>query len=138
MISQSLAVVGADFPNKRRGPGRRFEIAVCKPGDRIELRPEPNNPADQRAIAVYSERDVQLGYLRAEHAYRMTKLFQSGIEIRAIFQEATRYGAAIRVAFDGEEPVLPQRQETPPLLPEDGLDLDHDQEWYPDEVWPDE
>jgi hypothetical protein len=42
---QSLAIVGIDYPNKR-GPGRRFELEICKPGEPIELRPEPDNPFD--------------------------------------------------------------------------------------------
>lgn len=58
----SLAVVGADYPNAR-GPTRRFEIVLCVPGETIELRREPKNPADSRAIDVYSLRGVQLGYI---------------------------------------------------------------------------
>jgi hypothetical protein len=42
MRPQSLAIVGIDYPNKR-GPGRRFKLEICLPGEPIELRPEPNN-----------------------------------------------------------------------------------------------
>ena len=119
----SLAVVGADFPNKGKSPGRRFEIALCRPGDPVELRPEPKNPADPRAIAVYSERDVQIGYLTAERAPRIGQLIRAGTEIIVIFQEATRFGAVIRAAFDGEVPTRP----SPSLPPQPAPDF------YPDE-----
>lgn len=102
----SLAVVGADYPNKC-GPTRRFETALCAPGDTIELRPEPRNPADPRAVAVYSERGVKLGYLTAERAPLISRELARGREALAVFQAATKTGAIIRVAFDGAEPVLP-------------------------------
>lgn len=141
LLPQSLAVVGVGFPNKKKGPGRRFEIAMCDPGDPIELRPEPNNPADERAIAVYSERGIQIGYLRAEHAYRMSKILERGHTIIAVFQEATQYGAAIRIAFDGEIPELPQRVSPATEGGEAGeqsLAADPEPDWYPDEIWPDD
>lgn len=123
---QSLAVVGADYPNKR-GPGRRFEIALCAPGEPIELRPEPKNPADERAVAVFSCRGIQIGYLSAERCGRIGQLIRQGRAVTAIFQGATRYGAMIRVAFDGDEPALPPARESQP-----------EPEWWPDEEWPDE
>lgn len=105
--SLTLAVVGVDYPNKGKSPARRFEIALCRPGDPIELHPEPKNPADENAIAVYSERDVQLGYLTAERSPLILKYVRDGHEPRAIFQSAASFGAYIRVAFDGERPLLP-------------------------------
>lgn len=106
----TLAVVGADYPNKR-GPSRRFELQICQPGEPVELRPEPNNPADPRAIAVYSCRGIQIGYLTAERAGRIGQLIHQGLEIIAIFQEHARFGAYIRVSFDGETPTLPESRE---------------------------
>lgn len=106
MRALSLAVVGADYPNKR-GPGRRFEIEICRPGDAVQLVPEPKNPKDPRAIMVMSERGVQLGYVTAERAPWIGGMIANGREIAAVFQEKASYGAVIRVAFDGAEPVLP-------------------------------
>lgn len=126
----SLAVVGADYPNKT-GPTRRFEIALCGPGEPVELRPEPDNPADPRAVAVYSDRGVQLGYLTAERAPWFGSMISSGRVITAIFQEQTRYGAAIRVAFDGQEPELPERAESTAPVYDDACDPDPG--WWPDE-----
>lgn len=50
-----------------------------------------------------------------------------GTELSAVFQETTSYGCAIRLAFDGEEPVLPIRKKAEP-----------EPDWWPDEEWPDE
>jgi len=124
----SLAVVGADYPNKR-GPGRRFEIALCEPGEPVELVPEPKNPADPNAIAVYSTRGVQLGYLTAERAPWIGKLLRE-TDVLAVFQQATRNGAVIRAAFDGSEP----------SLPETTAEQEHHEEpdFWPDPEWPDD
>lgn len=103
----SLAVVGADYPNKR-GPGRRFELNICRPGEKVELIPEPKNPADPRAVAVFSARGIQLGYLTAERCGWIGSMLTQGRELRAIFQAQTSFGAWIRVAFDGAEPALPE------------------------------
>ena len=124
----SLAVVGADYPNES-GPTRRFEIAVCHPGDPVHLVPEPKNPADPRAIMVISERGVLMGYVTAERAPLVGRLMAEAVAVKAIFQEATRWGAAIRVAFDGNEPNLPPS--------DDQVALDPEPDFYPDDEWPD-
>ena len=125
----SLAVVGAAYPNKGKSPARRFEIALCVPGELVDLRPEPENPADEYAVAVYSQRDVQLGYLTAERAPWIGKLIRGGREVRAIFQEQSGFGGVIRVAFDGEMPALPTSNPAPPPAPPD--------DFWPDPVWED-
>lgn len=126
----SIKVVGADFPNKR-GPTRRFEIALCAPGEKIELRPEPKNRADENAVAIYSVRGVQLGYVPSERAAWLIRQLSEGREARAVFQEATEWGAVIRVAFDGADPVVP-----PPTLKrpkrDDAAFIDPDSDFYPD------
>lgn len=130
----SLAVVGADHPNKS-GPTRRFEIAMCQPGEAIELRPEPKNPADPQAIAVYSARGIQIGYIRAERCQLIhTAMRRAGAS--AIFQHADRWGCTIRAHLDGTMPVLPNVDDSraadwPPPGSEDA-------DWWPDEEWPDE
>ena len=118
----SLAVVGADHPNKR-GPGRRFELNICRPGEPIELRPEPKNPKDENAVAVYSARGIQLGYITAERAPWIGGMLKQGREVRAIFQRQTGFGAWIRVAFDGEAPMLPHPK---------AVDQDYDVYFDPD------
>lgn len=125
MRSLSLAVVGADHPNKR-GPTRRFEIAMCVPGESAELRPEPNNPADPQAVAVYSARGIQIGYLTAERAPWIGSMIRNGREMAAIFQATTPYGALVRLAFDGEQPELPPAREHEQQVDWDGVDPVYD------------
>jgi hypothetical protein len=124
----TLSVVGADHPNKR-GPGRRFEIELCHPGELVRLIPEPKNPADPRAIAVFSVRGVQLGYLTAERCVLVHKAMREGADVRAVFQGKTSFGAVIRVSFDGEAPALPAAIERSKVTEVD---------FWADEAWPDE
>lgn len=132
--AMSLAVVGAQHPNAD-GSDRRFEILLCPPGEAIELRPEPTNKHDPLAIAVYSARGVQIGYLSAERCGRIGQLMRLGHEVQAIFQGMSQGGTWIRVAFDGEAPELPSSS----LM--SARDQDHsepaDDQFYPDEEWPD-
>jgi hypothetical protein len=133
----SLEVVGVQFANADKSKSnRRFEILLCKPGDAIELRPEPKNKADPHAIAVFSERGVQIGYLGAERAPRIRQIILEGREVHAVFQAAVERGAWIRVAFDGEAPTLPAPQL--PRAKEIEQLSDSDPDFYPDEVWPDD
>jgi hypothetical protein len=120
--SMSVAVVGVPYD-----PKRGFEVRLCRPGDPVQLQPEPKNKHDGNAVAVYSERGAQLGYLPAERAPWISKLIRQGREVRAIFQAQTPFGAWVRVAFDGEQPTLPPDRTVPPIEPEGG--------WFPDEVW---
>jgi hypothetical protein len=134
----SLAVVGADFPNDdKTGSNRRFEIKLCKPGDPIELRPEPENRRDRRAVAVYSERGIQIGYVTAERCGRIGALINEGREINAVFQAEAPWGAWVRVAFDGELPVVDPL--APPIARRHEMaeDADPEFEFEPDPEWPD-
>lgn len=124
----TLAVVGAPFPNAD-GSNRRFELRLCKPGEPVEVRPEPKNKRDPRAVAVFSARGVQIGYLSAERCGWIGSIIRSGREVRSVFQAETDFGAWIRVAFDGSNSILPPDREVPPTEPESG--------WFPDEIWPD-
>lgn len=130
--SLSLAVVGADHPNKT-GPLRRFEIAMCKPGEPVNLVLEPNNPADPQAVAVFSARGIQIGYVRAERAALVGGAIRRGL-VSAIFQSAEKWGAIIRVHFDGTDAILPT-PDTERRVQQAGAAK---QDWWPDEVWPDD
>lgn len=133
--AMSLAVVGADHAN-RDGSDRRFEILLCKPGEMVELRPEPRNRHDSRAVAVFSVRGVQLGYLTAERCGRIGSLFAAGVEIQAVFQRVAPFGAWIRVAFNGEAPTFNQTL-APDTVREERPVFDHEPGFFPDPVWDD-
>ena len=124
MRALSIAIVGIDYPNKR-GPARRFDLGICVPGEPVELRPEPKNQFDEHAIAVFSCRGIQLGYLPSERAVLIGTLMRQGHEVRAIFQALEPKVGWVRVAFDGEEPVLP-----PPVANRAEFD---DSGFYPDD-----
>jgi hypothetical protein len=126
MQQASLAIVGIDYPNKR-GPGRRFELEMCSPGEPIELLPEPKNPYDEHAIAVISCRGVQLGYLKSERAVWVGTLVRQGHSVRAVFQGSTATAGWVRIAWDGDEPVLPAQPSKVTAS-----------EFYPDPIWPDD
>lgn len=128
----SLAVVGIDYPN-RRGPSRAMEVRLCAPGEPVALRPEPTNPADPRAVAVYSVRGVQIGYVPAERAPRLAALLQRGTPVAAIFQALAHPVAWIRIAYDGDVPILPS---VPP--PTRAPSPPPGQDFWPDPEWPDD
>ena len=107
---------------------------MCRPGEPIELRPEPKNKHDRHAIAVYSARDIQIGYIRAERAPMIGKAMRDGI-VQGIFQQKEKWGATIRVHLDGSDPNLPPVADSRAAdWPPPGSD---DPDWWPDEEWPD-
>ncbi|SKB26909.1 HIRAN domain-containing protein [Sphingopyxis flava] len=124
----TLPIVGSQFPNKgRKAPSRRFAIELCAPGDPIELKPEPENEHDENAIAVMSGDGIQMGYLPAERAPYVGMMMRRG-EVRAIFQGQPGGRPFARIAFGGEVPTLPPRR----------AEEVQQQEWWPDEIWPDD
>ena len=65
----SLTVVGVDYANEDKAKSdRRFETLLFARGEPVDLRSEPKNSHDKNAIAVFSVRGIQLGYLNAERA----------------------------------------------------------------------
>lgn len=106
----TMAVVGARFENPRRKGrptgNRQTEALMCEPGEAIELRPEPKNKHDANAIAVFSARKVQMGYLSADKTAIIHRAVGEARLPIAIFQEATGWGCWIRVGL-GREPTLP-------------------------------
>jgi hypothetical protein len=100
-------VVGLAFPNEEKAKSnRRFEAALCAPGEPVELRRESKNQHDPNAVAVFSERGVQLGYLSAERAPWIGGKMLSSEEIAAVFQQVDITTAVIRVKFGGGAPAL--------------------------------
>ena len=97
--------------------------------------PEPQNKKDRRAIAVYSVRDVQIGYVNAERAGWLGGLIAEH-EVHAVFQRKTTFGAWVRVAFDGDTPALSAAMLVEPEEAAD--DRLPEPDFYPDEIWPDD
>lgn len=139
MKALSLAIVGSQFPNKK-GPTRRFELELCKPGEPIQLRPEPRNPADENAIAIYSCRGVQLGYVASVRAVLIISYIRSGAEVRAVFQGVGPTGAWVRATFDGSEPIVDldrPEQSLPPPRPT-SVEAPENVDFWPDPIYDDD
>jgi len=130
--AMSLAVVGARHANAD-GSNRAAEIAVCEPGEVVLLVPEPDNEFDARAVAVLSNRGVQIGYISAERCGRIGALIRSGRDYQVVFQRPAEFGAWIRIAFDGDVPAIN-------LAPAGscGETPSPGEDFYPDEDWPDD
>lgn len=130
----SVAIVGANYPNADGG-NRRSEIAFCDPGEPVELRPEPKNPHDEHAIAAFSARGFQIGYVASERAVLLGGLLRDGHVLTAIFQDVAPFGAIARVGVDCP-PVLPSPAET---QGEEDDEVERDDiEFWPDYIPPDD
>lgn len=138
MSQLSLIIVGADHPNKD-GSNRRSEILWSAPGEEVHLVPEPKNPVDPQAVAVFSARGVQIGYVRGVQCQLIRTYLARGRITGAIFQFSHDEGAVIRVGLDGDPPTLPDVE--PPSSRHRSrareVSPDHDGFW-PDPEYPDE
>jgi len=126
----TLQVVGGIHPNAD-GSNRLFEIALCMPGEPISLVPEPKNKHDPLAVAVFSARGIQIGYLSAERCGWIGAKIRLGEELRVLFQSAVKGGALVRVGFAGDDPVLPSTRPATVGLP---LRVDENDGFYPDDL----
>lgn len=54
-----------------------FVLAELKPGDKLSLCPEPDNPYDAQAIAIYLG-DTKLGYVPREENETLATMFYFG------------------------------------------------------------
>jgi hypothetical protein len=131
----TLTVVGIDFPNAdRSGSNRRMELMLCTPGEPVELRREPKNPHDANAVAVFSERGVQMGYLSAERAPLIGRRMQQEGYV-AVFQALVGSMGYLRLRFGGGMPTLPRPSEAETPAPGRTAAFDPDA-FYPDPEGP--
>ena len=135
MDELTLAVVGIDFPNADKSKSnRRMELMLCVPGDPVELRREPKNPHDANAVAVFSGRGVQIGYLSAERAPLIGRRMQQE-EHLAVFQALTGNMGYVRIRFRGGAPTLPDPGDAETPAPNRAATFDPDA-FYPDPEGP--
>ena len=107
MDELTLSIVGIDFPNADKSKSnRRMEVMLCTPGEPVELRREPKNPHDANAVAVFSLRGVQMGYLSADRAPFIGRRMQSE-DVVVVFQGLAGGVGYVRLRFGGGEPTLP-------------------------------
>jgi hypothetical protein len=135
MDELTLAVVGIDFPNTDKSKSnRRMELMLCVPGDPVDLRREPKNPHDANAVAVFSGRGVQMGYLSAERAPLIGRRMQQE-EHLAVFQALTGSMGYVRIRFGGGAPTLPAPGDAETPAPNRTATFDPDA-FYPDPEGP--
>ncbi len=109
----SLPACGELFDNDD-GTSRQEELARCKPGDRLNLVRQPDNPHDPRAVAIFTERAVCVGYLRRDRAQWIGSKIDRGYDVRAIVERVkgahlpdAKLGLVMRLNMEGDEPELP-------------------------------
>ena len=78
-----LIGTGERFANSD-GSSRQDELGRCRPGEAIRLEREPDNPRDPMAVALYSSRGVQVGYLGREQAKWLAPLIDGGHSLSVI------------------------------------------------------
>ena len=108
-----LRVVGERYPN-RDGSSRQAALARCRVGASVDLRREPDNPADPGAVADYSQHDEQIGYLGADRAAWLRGKLDRGYDLQARIGRlhgGRRTGlpitAVLAINLHGEEPSVP-------------------------------
>lgn len=81
-----LRLVGERYDNPN-GTSRQDELAQCSIGEAVTLQREPDNPVDPGAVAVYSCRGVQLGYVGADRAAWIRGKIDRGYDIEASIEK---------------------------------------------------
>ncbi|TZG24593.1 HIRAN domain-containing protein [Sphingomonas montanisoli] len=107
-----LPVVGCRYQNDD-GTSRQDELRRCQPGEPIDLFREPDNPHDERAVAVVSARGVCVGYISRNYNGWIGSKIDRGYDVRAIVGKVRGLnfsGAELDVVLvinmDGDEPEL--------------------------------
>ncbi|QTH22027.1 HIRAN domain-containing protein [Rhizorhabdus wittichii] len=107
-----LAARGERYPNAD-GSSRQDELRRCARGERVALIREPTNEYDPAAVAIFSCRGIQLGYLAADHAGWIGSKIDRGYDVRAIVErvkgahlEGATLGLVILINMEGDDPTL--------------------------------
>lgn len=95
------------------GTSRQAELAKCVPGDPLDLKREPDNPHDPRAVGVYSANGIRVGFLRRDRAVWIGSKIDRGYPVRAIVERIkgahlpnSTLGLVMRLNMEGETPKL--------------------------------
>lgn len=117
-----LPVVGERYSNSD-GSSRQDEIRRCRPGEAIWLEREPENRFDPSAVAVLSDRMIQIGYIGADRCGWIGSKISKGMNVEAIVERVDGDIEAwipcrlvIRVALMGFRPAEPLGHPGPEIL----------------------
>lgn len=121
-----LAARGERYDNAD-GTSRQDEMRRCARGERVNLIREPSNEYDPAAVAIFSCRGVQLGYLAAEHASWIGSKIDRGYDVRAVVErvkgahlEGATLGLVILINMEGDDPTL-DGEASRPFNPADAI-----------------
>ena len=78
--------------NNADGTSRQRELALCQHGEPVIMIREPANPRDRMAVALFSVRGIQIGYLSREHAQWIGKEMDDGREASAVVTSVASKG----------------------------------------------
>jgi len=102
-------IAGVSFTNGD-GSSRQAALARCRPGENLRLVREANNPHDDEAVAVFSKRGDQLGYVTARANDEVSVWLDEQRRVEAFITEITGGGPGkhrganiLLVHVDGEE-----------------------------------
>lgn len=74
------------------GSSRREAINSCRPLDVLQVIPEPDNPYDSNALAVFNPSGVQIGYLESRLAGEIARASaKRNLMWLAVFRRATHH-----------------------------------------------
>ncbi|WP_339079621.1 HIRAN domain-containing protein [Pseudomonas sp. TMP9] len=107
MKSFICAVVGESFNNPDGEPRQTIIKHHVQPGMYAQLEPEPENPHDENAVAVYVA-SFQIGYLKRDVAERILphlEEFNVDATVHAINggKDGQLYGVTLTIQIQGEE-----------------------------------
>lgn len=91
IISTVAEVAGTYYPNDD-GTSRQRAIVQVRLGERLLLSPEPDNPHDPNAVAVFRQTGKQIGYLPRNHALRAVTRLGEGYNVTAVVRELWNSG----------------------------------------------
>ena len=81
------------FHTKVAGISRRVDAArTCRPRDVLILHREPENPADEKAVAIYTRAGLHIGYLNRARADQIAHWIDAGTTYYARVVEITGQG----------------------------------------------
>jgi hypothetical protein len=112
----SLAAVGCWYDNED-GSSRQLELRECQPGDPIALVRQPDNPHDDRAVAIVTGSGTCVGFLKRDRAAWIAPKIDRGYDLRAIVERVkgahlpdATLGLVIRISMDlpGNEAAEPE------------------------------
>ena len=102
-------IAGVSFTNPDSS-SRQAALARCRAGENLRLVREADNPHDDEAVAVYSKRGEQLGYVTARANDSVAIWLDDGTRVEAFITRITGGGPGehlganiVLVHVDGEE-----------------------------------